>query len=252
VNTYLRRALADPSVVIFFRRAGRSGWLDGRGTPAAPSFDDTERAITVVERDGVEVGAIEYDAALGSQPDAVELAVAAAALAIESAGLSAEAAAKTDDTRRVAARLVTSADSARDQLERRLTGGPLVELDAIDQALTAGDLGGAADRLQAVATAVRTISHGLYPTELTDGGLAAALTHVAAVPAERFPPAVEITAFLAAERDPGARITHEPGRLVVTLTRPPTDPTLLDRVAALGGTIDRSTVNLPMAGSTRR
>jgi hypothetical protein len=248
VTTYLRRALADPSVTIFFRRPGDTGWLDGRGASAAPAFDDTERAITIVERDGVTLGAIEYDAALSSQPDAVELALAAAGLAIESAGLTAEAAARAEDTRRVAARLVTSSDSARDELEQLLTGGPLVELDGIDQALTAGDFGGAADRLQAVATAVRNISHGLYPTELTDGGLAAVLTHVAAVPAERFPPAVEITAFLAADGDPGARIAHEPSRLAITLSRPPTDPTLLDRVAALGGTIDGSTVTVPVAG----
>jgi hypothetical protein len=248
VTTYLRRALVDPSVTIFFRRPGDTGWLDGRGASAAPAFDDTERAIAIVERDGVKLGAIEYDVALSSRPDAVELALAAAGLAIESAGLTAEAAARAEDSRRVAARLVTSADSARDQLEQRLTGGPLVELDAIDQALTAGDLGGAADRLQGVATAVRNISHGLYPTELTDGGLAAVLTHVAAVPAERFPPAVEITAFLATDGDPGARIAHEPSRLAITLSRPPSDPTLLDRVAALGGTIDGSTVTVPVAG----
>jgi hypothetical protein len=247
VTAYLRRALADPSVTIFFHPPGQIGWLDWRGATGAPAFDDDDRAITVVERDGVEVGAIEYDVALSSQTDAVELAVTAAGLTIESAGLAAVAAARAEDTRRVAARLVTSADSASDQLEQRLTGGPLVELDNIDKALTAGDLSGAADRLQKVATALRNISHGLYPAELTDGGLAAALTHVAAVPTERFPPAIEITAFLAAQGDAGACITHEPRRLAIRLTRPPTDPTLLDRVAALGGTIDRSTVTVPLA-----
>jgi hypothetical protein len=247
VTAYLRRALADPSVTIFFHPPGQTGWLDGRGATGAPAFDDGDRAITVVERDGVEVGAIEYDVALSSQPDAVELAVTAAGLAIESAGLAAEAAARAEDTRRVAAHLVTSADSARDQVEQRLTGGPLVELGGIDQALTAGDLSGAAERLQRVATTVRKISHGLYPSELTDGGLAAALTHVAAVPMERFPPAIEITAFLAAQGDPGACITHEPRRLAIRLTRQPTDLTLLDRVAALGGSIDGSTVTVPLA-----
>jgi hypothetical protein len=248
VTVYLQRALADPSVTIFFRRPGHPGWVDGRGGAAAPAFDDGERAVTVVERGGIEVAAVEYDSALSSQPDALELALTAAGLAIESSGLAAQAAARADDTRRVAARLVTSADSARDHLEQRLTAGPLVELDAIDRELAAGDVAGAADRLQSVAAAVRHISHGLYPTELTAGGLAAALTHVAAVPAERFPPAVEITAFLAADGDPGARITREPGRLAITLTHPPTDPGLLDRVAALAGTIDGSTVTVPMAG----
>jgi hypothetical protein len=248
VTAYLGRALGDPSVKVFFRQPGRPGWLDGRGRAAWPAIDDRDRAITIVERDGVEVGAIEYDASLTSERDSIELAVTAAALALDSARLTALASARTEGARRVAAQLVTSADTARNQLEIQLAKGPFRELDAIDRELALGHVAVAADRLQLVAANVRTISHGLYPSELTEEGLAGVLTEIGAVPAGRFPPAVEITAFLAADGDLGASITCEPGHLVIALSRPPIDPTLVARVAALGGTIHGASIILPVPG----
>src|SRR5262249_14960703 len=122
------------------------------------------------------------------------------------------------------------------------------ELDVIDSDLAFGRVTAAADRLQNVAADVRTISHGLYPSELTDGGLHAVLTQISAVPTRRFPPAVEITAFLAADGDSGASMKSEPGRLVIALSRPPVEPMLVARVAALGGTIQGSSISLPVTG----
>jgi hypothetical protein len=249
VTTYLASALGDPSVRVFFRRPQNPGWVDAAGRPASPAIDDSDRGLTFLERDGVEFGAIEYDASLASQPDAIELAVTAAAFALDSERLAALANARAEDARRLTARLVSSADAARDQLRAQLTAGPLHRLEGIEGALAAGgDLTDAARRLHEVAGEVRHLSHGLYPAELTEGGLAAVLTHATEVPAHRFSPAIEITVFLAADGDCDARITAEPGQVVIALSQPPRESTLIERVAVLGGAIDDRTIVLPVTG----
>jgi hypothetical protein len=249
VTTYLAGALGDPSVKVFFRRPGDAGWVDVAGRQGSPAVDDSDRALTTVGREGVEFGAIEYDASLASQPDAIELAVTAAAFALDSERLVALANARAEDARRLTARLVSSADAVREELRGQLVAGPLRNLERTEDALAAGgDLADAARELQEVAADVRRISHGVYPAELNEGGLPAVLTHATEVPAARFEPAIEITAFLAAGGDSGARIKAEPGQLVISLSEPPRDPTLLERVAVLDGAIDGHTIVLPVAG----
>jgi hypothetical protein len=249
VATYLAGALGDPSVKVFFRRPGDAGWVDVAGRPGAPAIDDCDRGLTILEREGVEFGAIEYDASLASQPDAIELSVTAAAFALDSERLVALANARAEDARRLTARLVSSADAARDQLRGQLVAGPLHDLEQLEGTLAArGDLAHAARQLQEVAADVRRISHGVYPAELNEGGLSAVLTHASEVPAKRFEPAIEITAFLAADGDGGARIRAEQGQLVICLSEPPREPTLLERIAVLDGVVDGPTIVLPVAG----
>jgi hypothetical protein len=248
LTTYLAGALGDPSVKVFFRRPEDAGWVGAGGRHSSPAINDSDRGLTTLEREGVEFGAIEYDASLASQPDAIELAVPAAAFALDSERLVALANARAEDARRLTARLVSSADAARDELRGQLEAGPLRNLERIGDALATGeDLADAAGQLQEVAADVRRISHGVYPAELNEGGLPAVLTHATEVPTERFEPAIEITAFLAADGDRGARIRAERGQLVISLSEPPRDPTLLERVAVLDGAIDGHTIVLPLA-----
>ena len=249
VTEYLVGALGDPSIrVVFGNPDGQAAWVDAAGHATTPAADDADRAVMVVRREGTLLGAIEFDASLAAAPDAVELAATAAALAMDNARLVAVANARTEDARRLTARLVTSAEDARAQLRSQLVEGPLRDLDDIETALSGGgDLTVAADRLQGVAADVRRISHGLFPPELVHAGLAAALPD-AQVPARRFAPAIEITAFLAAYGDPGARITDEPGQLIIDLSTPPQGSALVDRVEVLGGCIQGTTVTLPVAG----
>jgi hypothetical protein len=249
VTTYLAAALADPSVKVFFRRSGDIGWVDVAGRPGSPAVDDPDRGLTTLEQQGVAFGAIEYDASLASQPDAIELAVTAAAFALDSERLVALANARAEDARRLTARLVSSGDAARDELRSRLEAGPLRNLEQVENALAlGGDLADAARQLQEIAADVRRISHGIFPAELNEGGLPAVLTRASEVPLARFEPAIEITAFLAADGDCGAHITAEPGKLVIALSEPPREPTLLERVAVLDGAIDGATIVLPVEG----
>jgi hypothetical protein len=249
VTGYLVRALGDPSVrVAFHNPDGMAAWVDEEGRATTLAVDNVDRAVMMIRHEGVLLGAIEFDASLAAEPDAVELAATGAGLAMDNARLVAVANARTEDARRLTARLVTSSEDARAQLREQLDDGPLRELEDIETALAnGGDLTVAADRLQGVAADVRNISHGLFPPELAHAGLAAALPDAHVTP-RRFAPAIEITAFLAVYGDPGARITDEPGRLIIDLSVPPRRSGLLDRVEVLGGTVEGTTVTLPVTG----
>jgi hypothetical protein len=249
VEDYLARTLGDPSIRAVYRAAERPGWVDDQGRPTSLAVDDPDRGTATISRSGLELGAIEYDASLASEPDTVELILPAAALAIDTERLKALANVRAENARRLTARMLSSADSARDDVRRRVAQGPGPKLDAIQAMLEDGDqLQEVSLVLAEVASEVRRISHGLYPAELADGGLAAVLTEAAEVPAIRFPRSIEITAFLAADGDSGARIRREPGQLVISLTYPPNDTALFERVAVLGGTVEGSTITLPVSG----
>jgi len=249
VEDYLARALGDPSIRTVYRAGDRPGWVDGQGRAAALAVDDPDRAIATIWRSGLELGAVEYDASLASEPDTIELTLPAAALAIDTERLNALANVRAENARRLTARMLSSADSARDEVRRRVAQGPGPKLDAIQVMLEEGDqLEEVSLALGEVAAEIRRISHGLYPAELADGGLAAALTEAQQVPANRYARSIEITAFLAAEHDSGARIRSEPGQLVISLTHPPGETTLLERVAVLGGTVEGRTITLPVSG----
>jgi hypothetical protein len=89
----------------------------------------------------------------------------------------------------------------------------------------------------------------LLPPGLADGGLRAALGEAAEVPERRLADAIEITAYLAAVKNPEARLSYAHDELNIMLSSPPTNPILLDRVAVLGGAGNASTITLPSAGS---
>ena len=243
--SYVRRALGDASARVLYRGLSGDDWLDVDGRPVVIDGSDPDRATTVFSRDGVIVGAIEHDALLASQPEAIELVATTAGLALEHGRLAAAARASTERSRQLTARLVTSPDAARDELRRRLTAGPLRELEEIRAELGAGaDITDAARRLQRVAASVREISHGILPPTLDEGGLRGALASGDA-PARRFPSAVEVTAYLAGRGDPAARVTDAGDHLLITLGQPLTDESVLDRVAVLGGSADGPTIRIP-------
>jgi energy-converting hydrogenase Eha subunit A len=248
VRSYVAGALGDPSVRVVFRSADQKGWVGPDGKPGFVAEDDPERAVTIIERRGLEIGAVEYDASLTSEPDAIELVLTAAGLVIENERLAALSKSRAEDARRLAAALVSSAGSARDEVRAQLERGPLADLAAIEAELSlGGDLERAARALQEAASEVRHISHGLYPAELADGGLAAALTQAAEVPDGRFPRAIEVTAFLAADGDSEARVKVGPGALTIALSKPPGSAALLERVAVLGGAVEGNAIVLPLA-----
>jgi hypothetical protein len=245
IRDLVRWALSDPSARPLFPAADGSGWIDIEGRPTTVDPDDDDRALTVFRRSGQRVGAIEHDAQLCAHPDAVELVGTVAGLALEEVALAAVTNAGVQRTRQLTARLVGAADEPRDDLARELRRGPVRDLEQIRRLAAEGhDLDIVATELQSVAGQVRELSHGLLPPSLVDRGLRAALPN-ATVDCGRQPPSVEVTAYLAARDDPGATITQTDGHLEVVLSRPPTQPSLLDRIDVLGGLVDGPRIVLP-------
>jgi hypothetical protein len=245
----LARVVGDPSLQLAIH--GPDGrWFAPSGKPVTLR-DDQERATTTLTRDGQVIAAVEYDHALRATPDLVVVATTMAGLAIDNVRLAALDVAQLEEMRNSGAALLEAADRARHSLAATIADGPAAKLeDLAARAADGVDMVELQRALRDIAVDVRTISHGLYPPELEQSGLSAALDHAAEVPSRRYPPAVELTAYLVAAGHNGARLVHEDGRLVITVTGAvPGDAAV--RVEALDGSVvvdgDVTTVSIPVA-----
>lgn len=252
VAEVLRRRLAklvgDPSLRLAI--AGPDGqWLAPNGRRLVLR-DDNERATATLTRDGQVIAAVEYDHALRLAPDLVVVATTMAGLAIDNVRLAALDAAQIEEMRNSGAALLAAAERARQQLAATIAEGPAARMEELAVSAARFEDGlGLQRALRDIAVEVRTISHGVYPPELEKGGLAAALDDASSVPSRRYPPAVELTAYLVATGKPGARLLQENSNLVITI-----EGTISEhagaRVAALDGTIavagDVTTVIIPV------
>jgi signal transduction histidine kinase len=198
----LAKAVGDPTVRLAVQ--GPDGhWLGTDGKPVELR-DDGERATATLTRGGQVIAALECDSTLRASPDLVVATTTMAGLAIDNVRLAALDAAQLEETRNSGAALLTAADRARHSLTSSIAGGAASQLETL-----ANRAAGGADRtelqraLREVATEVRTLSHGLFPPELERAGLQAALDDAAEVPSQRFPRAIELTAYLV---EPSTRV----------------------------------------------
>jgi hypothetical protein len=240
VEQYLSRALADPSIRVLYPVDGTQGWVDAAGRSAPRESGAVDRATTVIVRGSRIIGLIDQDAATTAHPDAVELVATGAGLIMETERLRASATRDLEQARLLAQRLLVASDEPRSALRATLVNGPLAELESIADALASGTpVAAVVGRLIAVATEVRTISHGVLPASLATGGLRASLGgHL--VPERRYAPVVEMTTYLAVKADPSAKIEEtmgEDGPCLVIHTGPAPSIDVRDRVTALGGTV---------------
>jgi signal transduction histidine kinase len=272
----LAAALGDPGIEVLYPQ-GRGDELidaDGRAVESPPP----ERAVARVARGGRPVALVLHDPALVSEGELTRALGSAARLSVENEALRAEAMAQLHALQTSRARVVETADAARRRLERDLHDGAQQRLLALSydvrlaRAGAADDddvelvslLDAAADQTDAALEELRELAHGIYPAILTEAGLGPALETLADeaplpvelddLAAERTALAVERTAYVvvdeaiddAAER--GAewlrvRVRRDAGRLVVGIEddgapRSAQPVHLLDRVGALGGSLD--------------
>ena len=200
----LRRALGDPSLVLALE-----------GEPAAGG----DRAVTPVERNGRRVAALVHDASLDEDPELLEAACAATAVALENQQLLAEADARLEELRASRERIVAAGDAERRRLERNLHDGAQQRLVAIalqlrllqnrvgDDPSAAELVTSASDELTESLAELRELARGLHPAVL-EHGLAAALgalanrstvaTSVSCEVPERLPEPVELAAYFVA------------------------------------------------------
>ncbi len=287
----LARALGDSTLQLAFRRPDGSGYLDTSGQAVDPARPGPGRAVTpITEADGA---VLVHDAGLEQEPQLVRLTAAAANMALEHARLQAEVQAQLEQVRASRARIVEAGDAERRRLERDLHDGAQQRLVTLSLALgMARDRAAEADpelgsliesaskEAREALTELRELARGIHPAVLTETGLTGAIqalverslvaTTIIAVPDERFPAAIEATAYFVVSealanaakhaRADGAQVMIRkfPRRLLVEVSddgaggaRPEAGSGLrglADRVASVGGELR---VDSPPGGGTR-
>jgi signal transduction histidine kinase len=272
----LAAALGDPGVEVLYPQDGSGLLIDADGRPAdAPS---PGRALARIARGDRPLALVVPDPALVNEPELARALGSAAKLSVENEALRAEAVAQLHVLQSSRARIVEAADAARRRLERDLHDGAQQRLLALSYDLrvaraAAADanetkqvsvLDTAADEIEAALEGLRQLAHGIYPAILTEAGLGPALETLAdeaplpvelrELPVDRATLAVERTAYLIVDESIGdaagrgaeslrVRVRRESGRLVVAIEddgapRIERLVHLLDRVGALGGSLD--------------
>jgi signal transduction histidine kinase len=190
----LARALGDPSLEVVFWLPDRREFVGVDGRPVSVPEETPTRSVTSLDGDdGQPLAALIHDPALRDEPGLVEVAAAAARLALENARLHAEVQAQLAKVKESRARIVAAEDEQRRRIERDLHDGAqqrLVALaldvrraqrelgpdldPALDELLTA-----TADELQVAVQELRDLAAGIHPPVLTQGGLTVALEALA-------------------------------------------------------------------------
>jgi signal transduction histidine kinase len=277
----LARALGDPTLVVGYWLAEQGRYVDEAVRPVALPAAGAGRAVTPVEEDGRRVAVLIHDPAVLDDPALLSAARAVARLAVSNARLQAEVGARVGEVEASRRRIVAASDEQRSRLERDLREGAERRLAHVAELLSdCGEpLAEVRAGLDAARAELREFARGMHPATLTECGLGASVRELAerspitvevAVPATRFPPAVEAAAyFICAESLANVAkhaeasqvhigITQENGRLRVVVADDGAggaDPSrgsglrgLCDRVEALGGSL---TVESPPGGGTR-
>jgi signal transduction histidine kinase len=220
VQEALSRTLADPGLRVLFWSGDQAGYVDVDGRPATGQPTDGQLAFPVPNRNGDPLAMVLADASVTHYRPLLNAALAASSLSLENAALHASLLARLAEVRESRARLAETAVVERRRIERDLHDGAQQALLALgltlgraqaaaDAATAAGLLTQARGELTDALQELRDLASGLHPAVLTQLGLGPALEVVAerlptpvtlAVPARRWPEAVETTAyFLACE-----------------------------------------------------
>lgn len=199
----LRRIVHDPTLelLVYDDRAG--SYVDGSGAPRVIDPLPRDRAITLVDRAGIRVGAVLHDKALFVQRELRGALRLTAGLALEHNRLQRELQERLYEVQQSRARIVHAGDVHRQRIGRDLHDGAqqllvtaILHLGRAQQAHTVADLRSHLDAgVDAARTALdglRELARGVYPATLTDYGLVAALNSLA----ERSPIPIELASSL--------------------------------------------------------
>ena len=212
----LAAALGDPALQLAFRVPGQSRYLDTSEQAVDPARLPAGRMLTALDPAGDAV--LIHHEELRHEPDLVKVTVTAAGLALEHSRLQAEVQAQLEQVRASRARIVQAGDAARRRLERDLHDGAQQRLVTLSLALgmarsrAAGAdpelvalIESAGKEAQEALVELRELARGIHPAVLTETGLAGGIqalaerspvaTTITAVPAGRFPAAIEATAY---------------------------------------------------------
>src|SRR5215471_8789831 len=264
----LARALGDPTLVVGYWLPGQRRYADEAGRPVQLPAAGAGRAVTPVDENGQRVAVLVHDLAVLDDPALLSAVGTAARLAVANARLQAEVSARVGEVDASRRRIVEASDEQRSRLERELREGAERRLAHVAELLTGGgeSLADVRAGLDTARAELREFARGMHPAALTEHGLREAVRELAgrspvtvevAVPAARFPPAIEAAAyFVCAESLTNVAkhaeaskvrigITQRNGRLTVVVaddgiggadrSRSSGLRGLADRVEALGG-----------------
>lgn len=216
LRSALRRALRDPTLEIYYLLPDRDDRVDATGRVVAAQRPASGRAVrTVRAASGEPLAVVEVDEALVAHAELLDGALNASRLALENARLAATVRAQLEEIRLAGQKVIEAGDSERRRLERDLHDGVQQRLLALilrlgeaagrdDLQASAAILDQARVQLRASLEELRELAHGIHPAVVTSGGLQPALHDLAErmpfvvgveVPPQRWPQAVEITAY---------------------------------------------------------
>jgi signal transduction histidine kinase len=192
VRDALAAAFEDPELKLGRWARDAGGWVatDGRGLPGPA--DDSGRWLTeICDRDR-RVAAIEHDATLRDEPAFVDTAVSLARIAFEGERLAATTTEMLRELQASRSRLLAAADSERRRIAQDLHDGAQQRLIALrieleleaekverDNAAEAATLREFGAEIEATLEDFRSMTRGIYPSVLSDRGLADALRAMA-------------------------------------------------------------------------
>lgn len=209
------RTLGDPDAQVGFWVAETGRYITVEGEPLELPGPDSGRDVTYVEGRGRSLAAIVHDVALREEPLLVNAVRAAARLAVENERLHADALARLEEVRASRARMVEAGDAERRRIERNLHDGAQQRLiavilqlrmlaDALDDDAVKEQIEAVVQEVTVALAELRDLAQGLHPSILADEGLGAAVEYLAEsaplpvsadVADERFPEAIEVTAY---------------------------------------------------------
>ena len=199
VQSALRRALGDPSLVVGYAIADRGAYADDAGSPldVCPVGD---QVVTQVEDHGAPVAVIVHAASALDDPALLRAATSAVRLAVGNVVLRETVQDQMFALTSARRRIVEEADRQRSAVVARLdegVGRRLARVDALLMDLDADDL---RTELAGARADLLDLAGGLRPRELAEDGLTGAVAKLAARSAlpttvdlrlGRLPPAVE-------------------------------------------------------------
>jgi signal transduction histidine kinase len=186
----LAKALGDPSLEVGYWLRESGEFVDSEGRTLPLPAPDSDRSMTVVERDGRPIAVLVHDRAVLEEPGLVEAVASAARLAASNARLQAELQTRVAELAASRRRILEAGDEERRRLERRLRDGAerlLVELTHTlrrsradsAQERTRAQIAHAERALELTLDDLRRLAHGLHPQILSDEGLASAVARLA-------------------------------------------------------------------------
>jgi signal transduction histidine kinase len=216
IETVLGRTLADPDLRVLYWNRDLECYVDANGARAElPAGGPDVDTVPVRSSAGHELAAVLMRRPGIGHDELVSSALSASALALENAQLQAELKAQLVEVKASRLRIVEAGVEQRRRMERDLHDGAQQRLLGVKLTLGAAEAARTPERASALITQardqvgealeeLRDLARGLHPPLLSQAGLAVAVRALAEnmplevtteICAERFPPAIEVTAY---------------------------------------------------------